>query len=372
MMPKNVLGIVYSNSYDSCLKDFTQRRTMGSMPYGGRYRLIDFVLSNLVNSGVTKVGVITNSHFRSLMDHVGNGRPWDLARKVDGLYLLPPFNPSNAEHDSSNTVEVLGRINSFIKSCNEKYVLLSDSNFICNIDLSEVFDFHSEKDADITIVYKKGNLPALENMTSLTVDGNGKVTAIAVNPQNKENVNFNTGMVLIRKALLESLVADAVSAGYSNFEKDILQKNVDHLNIYGYEFTGWGCEIDSVNKYFEANMALLNKETRKDLFNKDRPIYTKVRNDMPVRYGVNSKVENSLVADGCIIEGTVKNSIIFRGVNIAKGAVVENSIIMQDSVISENVKLNCVIMDKDSVITPNKNLSGDKSYPFIIGKNIVI
>ena len=119
-------------------------------------------------------------------------------------------------------------------------------------------------------------------------------------------------------------------------------------------------------------MALLNKETRKDLFNKDRPIYTKVRNDMPVRYGVNSKVENSLVADGCIIEGTVKNSIIFRGVNIAKGAVVENSIIMQDSVISENVKLNCVIMDKDSVITPNKNLSGDKSYPFIVGKNIVI
>ena len=372
MMPKNVLGIVYAISYDACLKDFTQRRTMGSMLYGGRYRLIDFVLSNFVNSGITKVGVITNSHFRSLMDHVGNGRPWDLARKVDGLYLLPPFNPTHTEQDSSNTVEVLGRISSFIKSCYEQYVILSDTNFICNIDLSEVFDFHSEKDADITIVYKKGNLPELENMTSLTVDGNSKVTSIAVNPQNKDDVNYNTGMVLIRKALLESLVADALSAGAKNFEKDILQKNVDHLNIYGYEFTGWGCEIDSVNKYFEANMALLEKDTRKDLFNKDRPIYTKVRNDMPVRYGVNSKVENSLIADGCIIEGTVKNCVVFRGVNIARGAVVENSIIMQDSVISENVKLNCVIMDKDSVITPNKNLSGDKSYPFIVGKNIVI
>ena len=132
MMPKNVLGIVYSNSYDSCLKDFTQRRTMGSMLYGARYRLIDFVLSNLVNSGVTKVGVITNSHYRSLMDHVGNGRPWDLARKVDGLYLLPPFNPTHAEHDSSNKLEVLGRISGFLKSCSEKYVLLSDANFICN------------------------------------------------------------------------------------------------------------------------------------------------------------------------------------------------------------------------------------------------
>ena len=371
-MPKNVLGIVYSNSYDSCLKDFTQRRTMGSMLYGARYRLIDFVLSNLVNSGVTKVGVITNSHYRSLMDHVGNGRPWDLARKVDGLYLLPPFNPTHAEHDSSNKLEVLGRISGFLKSCSEKYVLLSDANFICNIDLSEVFDFHSEKDADITIVYKKGTLPKLENMMALTVDENSKVKGIAVNPQNTENVNFSTNIILVRKALLESFVADALSAGSVNFEKDIIQKNVDHLNIYGYEFTGWGCEIDGVNSYFEANMALLNKDIRKDLFNKDRPIYTKVRNDMPVRYGVNSKVENSLIADGCIIEGTVKNCVIFRGVNIARGAVVENSIIMQDSVISENVKLNCVIMDKDSVVKPNKNLSGDKSYPFIIGKDIVI
>jgi glucose-1-phosphate adenylyltransferase len=345
---------------------------MGSMLYGARYRLIDFVLSNLVNSGVTKVGVITNSHYRSLMDHVGNGRPWDLARKVDGLYLLPPFNPTHAEHDSSNKLEVLGRISGFLKSCSEKYVLLSDANFICNIDLSEVFDFHSEKDADITIVYKKGTLPKLENMMALTVDENSKVKGIAVNPQNTENVNFSTNIILVRKALLESFVADALSAGSVNFEKDIIQKNVDHLNIYGYEFTGWGCEIDGVNSYFEANMALLNKDIRKDLFNKDRPIYTKVRNDMPVRYGVNSKVENSLIADGCIIEGTVKNCVIFRGVNIARGAVVENSIIMQDSVISENVKLNCVIMDKDSVVKPNKNLSGDKSYPFIIGKDIVI
>ena len=342
------------------------------MLYGARYRLIDFVLSNLVNSGVTKVGVITNSHYRSLMDHVGNGRPWDLARKVDGLYLLPPFNPTHAEHDSSNKLEVLGRISGFLKSCSEKYVLLSDANFICNIDLSEVFDFHSEKEADITIVYKKGTLPKLENMMALTVDENSKVKGIAVNPQNTENVNFSTNIILVRKALLESFVADALSAGSVNFEKDIIQKNVDHLNIYGYEFTGWGCEIDGVNSYFEANMALLNKDIRKDLFNKDRPIYTKVRNDMPVRYGVNSKVENSLIADGCIIEGTVKNCVIFRGVNIARGAVVENSIIMQDSVISENVKLNCVIMDKDSVVKPNKNLSGDKSYPFIIGKDIVI
>ena len=134
-MAISAAGIVFSNLNNNTLSRLTRGRTVAAIPFACRYRLIDFVLSNLVNSGVTKVGVITNSHFRSLMDHVGNGRPWDLARKVDGLYLLPPFNPSNAEHDYSNTVEVLGRISSFIKSCNEKYVLLSDSNFICNIDL---------------------------------------------------------------------------------------------------------------------------------------------------------------------------------------------------------------------------------------------
>lgn len=372
MMAKNVVGIVYSNSYDSCLKDLTQKRTMASVLYGGRYRLIDFVLSNFVNSGMSRVGLITNSHYRSLMDHVGNGRPWDLARKVDGLYLLPPFNPSHAEHDSTNKLEVLGRIKDFLKICNEEYILLSDTNFICNIDLAEVFDFHSEKDADITIVYKKGNLPKLDNMMSLTVDANSKITGVAVDPQQTENVNFSTNIILIRKALFETLVSDAISVGHTSFEKDIIQKNVERLNIYGYEFKGWGCEIDSLTSYFDANMALLDRDTRKDLFNKDRPIYTKVRNDMPVRYGVSSNIDNSLIADGCIIEGTVKNSIIFRGVTVARGAVVENSIIMQDSFVSENVKLNCVIMDKSSVITPNKNLSGDKSYPFMVGKHIVI
>ncbi len=371
-MPKNVLGIVFSNSYDSCLKDLTARRTMGSMLFGARYRLIDFVLSNFVNSGISKVGVVTNNHFRSLMDHVGNGRPWDLSRKVDGLYLLPPFNPSQTEHDSANEIEVLNRIKDFIVGTKSEYVLLSDCNFVCNIDLSKVFDFHTEKDADITIVYKNGNLPALENTMTLTLDENQKVSAVAIDPQNKENVNFSTNIILIRKALLQSLIADAVSIGQTNFEKDIIQKNVGHLKIYGYETTGWGIAIDSVQKYFEANMALLNKDSRKDLFNKDRPVYTKVRNDMPVRYGTKSVVDNSLIADGCIIEGTVKNSVIFRGVTVAKGAVVENSIIMQDSHISENAKLNCVIMDKNSVITPNKHLSGDQSYPFIVGKNIVI
>ncbi len=370
MMPKNVLGIVYSNSYDSSLGALTARRTMGSVPFGGRYRLIDFPLSNLVNCGVTKVGVIANSNFRSLMDHVGSGRPWDLSRKVDGLTMLPPFTPTVG--DGNNRIDSLSRIMEFISHSKQEYVLLMDSNFICNMDCSKLFDFHSRKNADITIAYCTGTLPKLQNQAVLEVNEDSKVTTIGIDLKTSSDVNYSANVILIRKALLERLIGDAQSYAYTSFEKDILQKNVSTLNIYGYKVEEWNCTIDSMNAYFEANMALLSKECRKELFAGDAPIFTKVRNDMPVIYGITSQCKNSLVADGCQIEGTVKNSIIFRGARVGKGAVVENSILMQDAFVGEDAKLNCVIMDKNAVVTPKKVLSGDKSYPLFVGKEIVI
>ena len=372
MMPKNVLGIIYSNSYDASLGALTARRTMGSVPFGGRYRLIDFALSNFVNCGITKVGVIANSNFHSLMDHVGSGRPWDLSRKVDGLYMLPPFTPRHTELEANDRIETLNRIMDFISHSKQEYVLLVDSNVICNMDLSKLFDFHEAKNADITIAYANGKAPKLERTMALSLDENDKVTGVGIDVKTESDVNYSANIILIRKALLERLIGDAESYAYTSFEKDLIQKNVSHLNIFGYKINDWNCTIDSVEAYFLANMALLEKATRKSLFSAERPVYTKVRNDMPVVYGIGSKCENSLVADGCQIEGTVKNSIIFRGVRVAKGAVVENSILMQDAFVGEDAKLNCVIMDKNTVITPKKTLSGDKSYPLFVGKEIVI
>ncbi|MBR0534869.1 MAG: glucose-1-phosphate adenylyltransferase subunit GlgD [Clostridia bacterium] len=370
MMPKNVLGIVYSNSYDACLEALTARRTMGSVPFGGRYRLIDFPLSNMVNCGITKVGVIANSNFRSLMDHIGSGRPWDLSRKVDGLTMLPPFTPTTA--DSSNRIDSLYRIMDFISHSKQEYVLLMDANFVCNMDLSKLFDFHSKKNADITMGYCYGQLPKLQNQAVIEVDGDSKITSVGIDVKTASDVSYIANVVLIRKALLERLIGDAQSYAYTSFEKDIIQKNVNTLNIYGYKIEEWNCTIDSMNTYFAANMELLEKSARKALFKSDSPVYTKVRDDMPVVYGVSSSCKNSLIADGCLIEGTVKNSIIFRGARVAKGAVVENSILMQDAFVGEDAKLNCVVMDKNTVITPKKVLSGDKNYPLFVGKEIVI
>ena len=343
MMPKNVLGIVYSNSFDASLDALTARRTMGSVPFGGRYRLIDFPLSNLVNCGVTKVGVIANSNFLSLMDHVGSGRPWDLSRKVDGLTMLPPFTPAAA--DSNNRIDSLNRIMEFISDAKQEYVLLMDSNFVCNMDCSKLFDFHSKKNADITIAYCNGDVPTLPNQAVLDVNEDAKVTNIGIDVKTSSDVNYSANIILIRKALLERLINDAISLNYKDFETDLIQGNVGKLNIYGYEAKGYSAVIESLQSYYNVNMELLNPENCDDLFNRERPVYTKVRDDMPAIYGVCSDTSDSLIADGCIIKGTVENCVLARGVYIAEGAVVKNSIIMQDCYISANAKINCAILD---------------------------
>ena len=371
MTGKNIVGIVFSNAYDECISELTGIRTMGSVPFACRYRLIDFALSNMVNSGIEKVGVLTKSNYQSLMDHVGTGKPWDLSRKNDGLFILPPFSTNETGGNRDKLASLKG-IMGFISRSDEEYVLLSDCNVVHNLDVEALMDFHTAKNADMTIVYKKGKVPALKDVIVLHMNDDGKAEKVTLYPVTDENVNFSLNVILMKKALLERLIHEAIRLNYKDFETDLIQGNVDKLNIYGYEEKGYSAVIESLQSYYNINMELLNPDNCDDLFNADRPVYTKVRDDMPAIYGLGSSVKNSLVADGCIIEGTVENSILFRGVRVEKGAVVKNSIIMQDGFVAQNATLNCVVVDKSVVITPNKTLSGAESYPVHIGKEIVI
>ena len=371
MTGKNIVGIIFSNAYDECVSELTGIRTMGSVPFASRYRLIDFTLSNMVNAGIEKVGVLTKSNYQSLMDHVGTGKPWDLSRKNDGLFILPPFSTSEAGGNADKLASLKG-IMGFISRSNEEYVLLSDCNTVLSLDIDALADYHLAKNADITIVYKNGKKPNLTDTIVLDLNGDGKAEKISISPVTDKDVNFSLNVIFMKKALLERLINDAISLNHKDFEADIIQDNVDKLNIYGYEATGYSAVIESMESYFKTNMELLDMANCDDLFNADRPVYTKVRDDMPAIYGLGSNVKNSLVADGCIIEGTVENSILFRGVRVEKGAVVKNSIIMQDGFVAQNSTLNCVVADKSVVITPNKTLSGAESYPVYIGKEIVI
>lgn len=371
MRGNNVLGLIFSNIHEENVRELTEKRTMGSVPFGGRYRLIDFPLSNMVNSGINKVGVVTKGNYQSLMDHLGSGKAWDLSRKREGLYILPPF--GNEFSLSGSRIESLFSIHVFLTNSREEYVLLTDCDVVCNIDYTDVISAHVKTGADMTVIYRYGKLPEKMNYSSVyTLDPDSHVRDMLIKPSEDGECNYGLGMLLIKRQLLMKIISDCVSRNLYNFERDFLQRNLSQYKIFGYEFKGFTQAISSMNAYFDANMALMLPTVRTQLFNLDRPIYTKVRDDMPARYGLGSQVSNSLIADGCVIEGSVENSVLFRGVHVGKGAKIQNCVVMQDSSVGPNCKLNYVVIDKDVVIRNDRSLLGFQSYPVFISKGSIV
>ena len=367
-MAASAIGVIFSNMHEETVPELVRRRTMASIPFGGRYRVIDFTLSNMVNSGITTVGLMTNNNYRSLIDHIGSGKDWDLARKDGGIILLPPF---SEKHDKLYTtrLEALGSLTGFLSRRKEKYVVLADCDGVAKIDIAKIIDQHESKSADITLVTHYGKVGNRKEFMLVTPDESGRVQELKLSPHvqdgTKENIFIN--MMVINRQFLLNLVEDSVTHGFSSFESDILVKQLNSLKIYNYDFKGYYAGIDSMTAYYKHNMELLEKEVRDELFG-DRDIYTKVRDSAPSKYGENAVVKNSLISDGCVIEGVVENSILFRGVKVGKGAVVRNSIIMQDNIIGENTSLDCVITDKNVVISDSKTLCGCSELPYFIQK----
>ena len=367
----NVLGIIFSNAYEDSVSELTAARAMGSVPFCGRYRLIDFPLSSMVNAGMDHVGVITKSNYQSLMDHLGNGKPWDLSRKRKGLHILPPFNSSHSGV-YRDRIQALSGILGFIQQATEEYVLMCDCNVVSNMKLTELFREHEQSGADITIACKHGVPPVLRDHINLALHEDGSVKQVYLSSVGGEECHYSLNAFLLRKSLLERLINNAVSLNQNSFERDIIQKYAGRLNMHGYVVREYACTIDSLRSYYNHSMALLGSGQIDELFAPERPIYTKVRDDMPAMYGLGASAANSLIADGCVIEGTVENSILFRGVRVAKGAVVRNSIIMQGSFVGEDARLECVITDKSVVIKPHKALCGADDFPIYVGKRLVV
>ncbi len=365
----NVLGLIFANMHDSTISNLTKFRTMGSVPFGARYRLIDFALSNMVNSGINKVGVITKANYQSLIDHLGSGAEWDLSRKTGGLHLLPPYG-----HISGGLyrgrLEALAGVIDFIRYSDEEYVLISDTDVIANIDYKKVLEAHEETGADITIVYTKMvcDTERSRTKTVLSVNDSGKVYDVLVRPEISGENNVSLNMFMMKKEFLQKLVIEKAGKNLYSFEVDVLQHMLHELNVYGYRFDGYNAQIDCIKTYFGANMELMNPNVRHELFVGDNPIYTKVRDEAPAKYGLDAKCKNSIVADGCIIEGTVENSVLFRGVKIGKNAVVRNCILMQDTVVGEKCEMNYVITDKNVLIGNYRSIGGTESYPIFVGK----
>ena len=368
-MSANVSGIIFANSRDEAMGRMTAVRSMASLPFGGRYRLIDFCLSNLVNAGITNIGVITKSNYRSLMDHIGSGAFWDLDRKRGGIHILPPFNISGARR-YHGYIEALYGAMDFLNRCNSEYIVLCDGCVAANADIASAVNFHISKNADITVVYRTGvNIENVNNMMTLKIDNKDRLVSVAFPNTVTEDDMSSLGILIFKRTLLIELVSNAYENGGRNIDVDIIADRISDLGIYGFRHNGYSAVMTDINAYTQANMKLLDSDVRRDLFNPERRIMTKNRDDMPTRYGTKADVNNSFIADGCVINGTVKNSIISRGVKLEKGAVVENSIIMQDCVISENAIVSNVILDKSVFVSSNTVVKGDSSNPVYIEKN---
>lgn len=372
-MKIDALGIVFSNMHDQMMQELTANRTMASVPYGGRYRLIDFVLSNMYNSGITKVGVITKNNYQSLIDHLGSGKEWDLSHKREGLYILPPFGRAQSGVYKSR-IEALSGIRDFIRKSSNENVVMCDCDEICNMDYNEPLDFHNRNQADITCVYRRGRLErdGLRGNFTYRINRSGRAMEAMIDPQTDSEVNIGLHVWIVRRQFLERIVDDAVSRGIDSWERGVLMNGVRDYRIFCWKFTGYVGHVNSMSHYFNVNMDLLKTEVREQLFYQYGHIYTKVRDEAPARYGETAAVRNSLVADGCVIEGSVENSIIFRGVHVGKGAHVFNSIVMQGSRVDDNAQLNYVIIDKDVYITNNRTLMGYGTYPLFISKGSVV
>ena len=371
-MAISAIGIIFSNLHEENVPELVRKRTMASIPFGGRYRVIDFTLSNMVNSDIMTVGLMASNNYRSLIDHIGSGKDWDLARKDGGIILIPPFS-DRLDHSYTTRMEALVSLRGFLGKRKEKYVVLTDTDGIAKLDISDVLNYHEKQQADITLVTHKHEVERTTDFILVNADVNGRVNEVKIAPHLSSKTvaeTFINVMVLNRQFLLD-LVEDAVIRGYTSFENDIILKQLNSLKIYRYEFKGYYASIDSMASYFKHNMNLLKKEIRDELF-AERNIYTKVRDSAPSKYGAEAVVRNSLISDGCEIEGTVENSILFRGVKVAKGAVVKNSIIMQDTIISAKASLNCVITDKNVVITDRRQLCGCEELPYFVQKGAML
>lgn len=372
MAGRKMLGVILTNFQDSYIPQLTTLRTFSSIPFGAKYRLIDFSLSNMVNSGITKIGVVTKNNYLSLMDHIGSGKAWNLSRRRGGLTFLPPFENTG---DKYNTfVQTIDSIRDFIINSYEDYVLISSSMSVVNVDYQQMLNAHLKSGADVTICYR--NQPLSKNPTTdnivLSIDSNQRISEVLINPRHIESASSMINCALMKKELLLDVVSDCMSRSKYDFARDVIQPSVKEYKVYGYEIKGYCAQIDTIQSYFQANMDLLNPDVRAVLFNMRNPIYTKVRDDMPTKYGLSSAVKNSLISPGCVIDGEVENSVIFKGVRIAKGAKISNCIIMQDCIIEKDTTLNYVICDKDVVVTQKRMLCGIDSYPVCISKKSVV
>lgn len=368
-MINDYMAMILLTEKDEDIRGLTKNRTIASTPLGGRYRVVDFALSNIVNAGIKNVGMfVGKQNSRSLVDHLGNGEPWDLDRKRDGIFL---FNFAAGENTETDISILENNLEYFYRSRQNK-VFISTSYMICSMDVRKIVKEHEKSGADITVIYKKVDDAdkSFYDCDTVDVDKDGYVKGIGKNLNFKKDENISMESFIIDKQLLLKLICNATQKGQYTTVKDLIKYNLDRYKVKGHEFKGYLKCINSTKEYYKFNMDLLESDVRDDLFFKHGEVYTKIKDTPPSLYKKSAEVKNSLVANGCIIEGKVDKSIISRHVKIEEGAEVEECVILQDCVIKKGAKIKNVIIDKNTTIALGEELKASPEFPLVIEKKV--
>lgn len=372
-MAISAAGIVFSNLNNNTLSRLTRDRTVAAIPFACRYRLIDFCISNLVNADISNINVIANYSYRSLVEHIGSGKDWDLARRKGGVHVISPYQAvvNSSTSVFSTHMEALKNIKEYIEEYTEEYIVLMDSDNVLNIDIADVIRAHEKSEADITIVTRlipKDYTSKHPRMLISSVAG--KVSDVVMSSSyTARNPELSLSIFVMKTAYLRSMIDEAEAYGYNSFTEMMLKK-YKKANYRTYCYTGYVASVSSFLDYYKCSIELATDEKAREslLWRKERPVFTRVHNSAPTVYAKTAKVENSMIADDCIIEGTVINSIISRGVHVSKGAVVKNSVLFKQTEVGKNATLNCIVTDKDVVISEGVSLSGNENMPFFVQK----
>jgi len=368
-----VMGIIFAN--DGTASALTEKRTMASLPFGGRYRQVDFALSNLACAGIQRIGIFTRHSYQSLMNHVGSGEEWGLTMEEGGLEYLTPYATSTTGHYRGK-LESLHAAMAFLEFGGEdEYVIMIDSAVLSNIDLTKVLASHIENGKDITIVTKSGIANGVKTLDlAVKLDKKGQITDMAVDYAADADYEASMDIFVLSKKWLIQQIKEHIARNLYHMDRDLVlglwQQKAATINIYPFE--GMAMFNESVEEYFRNSLSLTQKAVREDLFGGCHPVYTKVRDRVPSYYGEDCRIENCSVADGCFLEGGVKNSVLFRQVTVHPGCQIEDCVIMNDTVVGENCVLKNVILDKDVYVRPGSQLVGTPTNPVIIPRGDVV
>lgn len=372
-MMTSLHGIIFAYRGNPDLRELASYRNTCSVPYGGRYRVVDFPLSSMVNAGITDVGIIVHTNYQSLLDHLGSGKDWDLSRKHGGLRILPPFGYASKHHDGvyRGRMDALAGVYSYIKKIRQDYVVLAGGDLAANLPLRDILRQHVDTGADVTAVCTRTANSNPKDSTYFTLSADGRVSDVAVDPFAPTGCE-SLEVYVLSKSLLLSLVDHCAAHNIASFGEGVLQPMVHSIKIIPYLFDGYATRLQSVSGYFTRSMELLKPAVRADLFRPDRPIKTKDQSNPSTYYGTNGRSVNSLVADGCVIEGEVINSILSRGVRVEMGAKVENCILMQGTTVQAGAILKYTIADRNVRVSPGRMLMGHETYPLSIAKGEIV